>query len=137
MGMFDYVKCEYPLPENTPEWARESVFQTKETNAQFMETYIITAQGRLIHKSVRYELVPENERPYYGKPEWDKSDIFKSAGCMRSVPIGDVDTNYHGDIYLFGCSEKMPPEFCELVARFTNGNIQYIKLIENNAEASR
>lgn len=45
MGMYDYVICEYPLPGNPPEWAKE--FQTKDLDCQ-MDTYTITADGRLV-----------------------------------------------------------------------------------------
>lgn len=137
MGMFDYVKCEYPLPGGIPEWAKACIFQTKDTDAQFMETYVITKEGRLIHQSVKYETTPESERPYFGKPEWDKSDFYKSAGMIRSVPTGNVDINYHGDIYLFGCSERIPLEFCELMVRFTNGDVQYIRLVEGRNNANQ
>lgn len=130
MGMFDYVKCECPLPEGVPEWVKPDIeFQTKDTPAQYMEIYVITAEGRLIHQSVKYETVPENERPYWGKPEW-KSDFMKAAGCVRSVPTGDVDTQFHGDLS-FGCSSNSAPyKFCDFVARFTNGQLEYIKLVK-------
>jgi len=123
MGMFDYVICEYPLPENAPKYATGAEFQTKDTDAQYLETYVITKEGRLIHKAVKYESVPENERPYYGRPEWDKGSLFRIAGSMRTVPIGDVDTNYHGDLTL-SCSNKDWTKFCNFTVRFTNGNVQ-------------
>ena len=133
MGMFDYIKCEYPLPENAPKWLEGAEFQTEDTDAQYMETYIITKEGRFIHKTVRYEVVPENERPYWGKPEWEKSDIRKSCGMIRDIPTGDIDTNYHGDIYFCGVSIGPPFISCNLVARFTEGQLQYIKIVEEHS----
>lgn len=50
MGLFDYVRCEYPLPGNPPECARDAHFQTKDLTC-YMEQYTITAEGRLIHES--------------------------------------------------------------------------------------
>jgi hypothetical protein len=126
MGMYDYVKCEYPLPAGSPVWAQNDYYQTKDTPKQFLETYVITLEGRLIHHSVTYEMVPENQRPYYGKPEWDKGAIFQMAGMIRSIPAGDIDTEYHGDIYLIG----RQPAFLEFVARFTNGQLEYIHPID-------
>jgi len=131
--MFDYIKSEYPLPDNPPEWvtrhAREGVFQTKDTDAQYMETYTITADGRLVHHAVRYEGVPETERPYWGKPEWERP-FGKFAGCLRTVPMGDIElADFHGDLYFYTCDEDSPRNFFEYVARFTNGRLQHIKCI--------
>ncbi len=42
--MYDYIRCEYPLPGNPPSWATE--FQTKDLGCE-MEQYTITADGRL------------------------------------------------------------------------------------------
>lgn len=44
MGLFDYVTCEYPLPEGHPEWM--TCFQTKDLGCD-MSTYIIGADGRI------------------------------------------------------------------------------------------
>ena len=46
MGMFDYMKCKYPLPgagDNNRE------YQTKDTPAQFLDNYEIRADGSLWH----------------------------------------------------------------------------------------
>ena len=61
MGMYDHIKCEYPLPDASEE-VQNDVFQTKDFyNA--MDDYTITKEGRLIlHKKV-YEEVPEEETP--------------------------------------------------------------------------
>lgn len=45
MGMFDELRCDYPLPDR-PEWASD-VFQTKDTDC-FMLMHHITADGRLL-----------------------------------------------------------------------------------------
>jgi hypothetical protein len=47
MGMFDDLRCEYPLPA---EGANALSYQTKDTPAQWMELYIIGADGRLMHE---------------------------------------------------------------------------------------
>jgi hypothetical protein len=127
MGMFDYVKCEYPLPEGAPDWAKGVYFQTHDTPRQFMENYTITAEGRLIYHSIRWETVPEEERPDYGKT--GLGALGKLRGMLRNVPTGDVDTNYHGDLYLIASrsDNERHPEFWECVARFTNGQLEYIK----------
>jgi hypothetical protein len=50
MGLFDYVRCEYPLPGNPPECAATANFQTKDLTC-YLEQYVITADGRLVHES--------------------------------------------------------------------------------------
>jgi hypothetical protein len=47
MGLFDWIKCEVPLPGNPPEWALHGhAFQTKDLPC-LMDIYTITADGRL------------------------------------------------------------------------------------------
>lgn len=48
MGMYDYLKCEYPLPR--PEM-QDRIFQTKDTPSQFLDIYVITAEGKLCEPS--------------------------------------------------------------------------------------
>ena len=90
MGMFDYIKCEYPLPDGGPQ---DGEFQTKDTDAMYLECYRITKEGRLIHETVRYEIVEPEEREYP-----DPNDLRHFIGMMRSIPCGDKDTNFHGDL---------------------------------------
>ena len=60
MGMFDEIRCEYPLPDAI---VQDETFQTKSFDRE-MSHYTITADGRLIHHTERWESVPEEERPY-------------------------------------------------------------------------
>jgi hypothetical protein len=135
MGLFDYILVQFPLPETAPNWIdKDTEWQTKDTDAQFLETYIITKEGRLIHQTVEYESVPEEERPYYGKPEWEKSSFAKFCGIIRSVPTGDVDTNFHGDLHIGATSREKPYRFYDAVVRFNNGQLQYIKEIKEDKQ---
>lgn len=137
MGMFDYIECEYPLPDGfvpPPGWE----FQTKDTEAMYMEVYRITKDGRLIHEACDYEIVPEEERPYYGKPEFE--GFLKIAGSQRKVNERDEDEQYHGDLEFYGSNitgcgpegyiteDDAPMVRREYTARFTNGNLQEIRL---------
>jgi len=45
MGMFDHVRCEYPLPE--PE-LQDELFQSKDTPVQGMVNYLVTREGELL-----------------------------------------------------------------------------------------
>jgi hypothetical protein len=133
LGMYDYLKCEYPLP-NPPYWiTEETIFQTKHRDEDCcMETFRITKEGRLIHQRVSYVNCPDEERPYWGKPEWNKSEIYRMAGMIKTVPAGDVDTEFHGDIVFYEGStiEENKWAWYEVCARFTNGKLEWIKEVK-------
>jgi len=119
MGMYDELTCEMPLPEQ-PRPPECRVFQSKDTPAQLLERYTITIVGRLIHHTVRYEEVPESERPYPHMP---------FIGCMRAVPTGDVDTNYHGMLEFYTYDSRTN-EWWSYEAKFTDGQCVDIRCLE-------
>jgi hypothetical protein len=127
MGMFDELICEYPLPDSA---VQNEVFQTKSLDCT-MDRYTITKDGRLILHKVRYESVPEEERPYYGTPEWDESPFLQVAGSLKSVPVGDVAIPYHGYIRFYTYLGKHPDgESFEYLAKFTNGRLKEIRQVQ-------
>lgn len=91
MGRYDNIICEYPLPD---EAVQDAVFQTRSMD-RHTDNYVITKKGRLTLIRVKYEQVPEEERPYYGTNEWE-DPIFRMVGSMRSVPEAEIDVHYHG-----------------------------------------
>lgn len=95
MGMFDYVRCELPLPEE-----QDAVFQTKDTNQQYMMHHTLRADGRLILHDYDTELTPKAERPYPDTPDDNIQSMFgsirKKAGTER-----DVDQNFDGDLRFY------------------------------------
>lgn len=56
MGVFDYLRCHYPLPV---EGANALEYQTKDTDAQYMENYEIRADGTLWHQ--RYDTEDQSD----------------------------------------------------------------------------
>lgn len=60
MGMFDNVVCEYPLPV---EGANAFVFQSKDTDAQYLDNYKIKADGTLWHEQYDCRTEESNEAP--------------------------------------------------------------------------
>lgn len=111
MGMFDDLRCRYPLPD--PE-AQEWGFQTKDFDC-LMDDYTITEDGRLIKHVTRCEEVPEEDRPYFGKPEWDddpdlpgRNSWFRLCGSIRRVPVEDREIPYHGDIRFYTGRVRLP-----------------------------
>jgi hypothetical protein len=129
MGMFDYVSVYCSLPIDAPDWVdNATIFRCKQTEAQYTENYAITKEGHLIHHSVQWESVPEEERPFYGKPEWNNGGSwYKSFGCMRSIPAGNVEIKFNGYLCLTAMTIDQPYHFYECVAKFTDGQLQWIR----------
>lgn len=123
MGMYDSVICEKPLP-GWPEGVEPNL-QTKSLDCN-LDTYTITAEGKLLQKTCDYEQVPEEERPYYGKPEWD-SPLGKFMGSIRPVNERTIEVPFHGDITFYDYLEGQPVPWYEYRARFTNGTLESIE----------
>lgn len=125
--MYDDIKCDYPLPDKE---MQKETFQTKDFDCR-LEEYLITKEGKLIHHTVRQEIVPEEERPHYGKPEWDKP-VYRMMGSIRSIPTGDVEIPFHGDMTFYtylGDPNNDDAKWYEYEARFTKGTLSSIKRI--------
>lgn len=131
MGMFDYVTCEYELPD-TPEAIQNDAFQTKSfgdgLTGGYMDDYTITATGELIYHKKLYEVVPEEERPYYGKPEW-KNPLMQVCGAMKAVPQGDEIIEHHGIINIYTIDHAGGGVWFEYEIKFTNGKVENVKRI--------
>ena len=79
--MFDWVNAEaFEFP-----YKIRGQFQTKDFDS-LMDTYILNKDGSVTRVYDIMEETPEEERPYYGKPEWD-SPFGKVIGCMRSKEL--------------------------------------------------
>ena len=98
MGMFDWVKCEYPIPE-LEDVNFEKEFQTKSLE-NGMDHYRIDSEGQLWRRFVQYEETPEEERPFYGTDKWPSLSF---VGAMREIEGSEKweAWPYHGavDIY--------------------------------------
>ena len=124
MGMFDYIKCEMPLPE-TDVAPRAVLFQTKDTPDQYMTIYTITADGRLSWRPYVMESVPKSERPY---PNELDGSLLGLSGCMRRVESEPVFLeDYHGDLFFYSYDQG---DWWEYRARFTEGTCAAITLEE-------
>jgi hypothetical protein len=110
MGLYDYLRCEYPLPEGAP----VDGYQTKDTPAQFLERYTITADGRLMERRVELEWIDDPGRGLIG-------------GYFAAVPgTGEwVEIPLHGDLWFYDGE-------WEFRARFTEGRIARIEQVERD-----
>jgi len=132
MGMFDEITCEYPLPD--PEVQAE-LFQTKSFE-KLLDRYTITKDGHLIKHEVRWEPVPEEKRPYYGTSVKEEYPILQLVGSIKTVPIGDIEIPYQGDIRFYTSKETQEPgqrAWYEYCAHFTKGKVRWIKRVEGKS----
>lgn len=118
MGMFDDLRCDYPLPAAGANALR---YQTKDTPAQWCDLYVIDADGQLLHEQYDTE---------------DRSDpnaegLMRFAGCMtrvskRLVPV----TDFTGEIRFYGgdC------DWVEFSSYFVGGKLQSVTLIEDTRD---
>ncbi len=155
MGMFDHVLIEgHELPGINPERlerahrtekqggqedlaGKPAVFQTKDLE-NCLGTYVIK-DGRLYERIYEHEEVPEEERPYYGKPEWDEGgpvfgkDFYRRSGSRKIVGNHDEDLEYHGDLIFYatkkdlGLAGEHGSGLATFRARFTEGDLRWIR----------
>jgi hypothetical protein len=101
MGMFDTLKCEYPLPDKI---VQGDSFQTKSLDC-LLDNYTICKDGKLIlHRQRHYE-----------------------------ASVKKITIDFHGNLRFYtsqGSRETDNYEWFEYVARFTDGNLQWIKRVE-------
>lgn len=104
MGMYDVIRCDYPLPN--PE-LQDAEFQTKDLG-QTLSRYRITTAGRLCRSREVVDIFDESDHPPR-RPE--------EPGSME-------DTQFHGDISFYA---YVGEERVEYLARFTHGTIEWIR----------
>lgn len=111
MGLFDDLKCEYPLPDSN---MQDHAFQTKSLDNR-LDQYRITKDGRLMVAEYRLDPIPESERKHF-------------LDCTHRVELGERDTQYHGDIVFYAFEDRYDnSDMIEYQARFTDGQLQWIK----------
>lgn len=118
MGMFDTVRCAYPLPNH-----QDEEFQTKdlahlvhgEPTGGFLDHYEITSDGRL--------------RAHRHQRQWvDDPDAFL-GGYLRSVKDWWEDLpDVHGDIRIYTSVKNAEggSDWIEFVLRFTYGVVETV-----------
>lgn len=120
MGMFDYVVPECELPDEAGRLVRE--WQTKDFDAPFMDTYRITAEGRLMEEVYHIE-----DRSDKNAPE---GSVMRLLGIMTKVHEGWRDANFHGVLNFYGStSHDWKGEWIEYNATFTHGALEKIERV--------
>lgn len=121
MGLYDDLRCEYPLPAKG---ANDLEYQTKDTPAQFCELYVIDKDGQLLHEI--YDVEDQSAPAAEG--------ILKFAGCIARVnkrlrPV----TNFTGEIRFYDFVDST--FWIEFSSYFINGKLQSVTLLEDSRPA--
>jgi hypothetical protein len=130
MGMFDYIRCDYPIPVSKEmlEWdldMQNMEYQTKDLD-NFMEEYFINPEGELYYT--------HHER------EWVDDDDAFLKGYFKIVKSEVRPANYHGTMEFY-CYEDLGPKdgkhysiSADYEAKFTDNKLVHIELIEQRIE---
>lgn len=132
MGMFDEIKCEWPLPV---EGANALTYQTKDTPSQFCDLYMIRADGTLWHQD--YDTEDQSvagkwmaEHPGEALPE--KMDIIENyCGCISRVNERWAQVvDFKGTVCFYGNITPGVRGRLEWAARFESGKLAAVTLVE-------
>ena len=120
MGMFDDLRCDAPLPDDTP---ASTIFQTKDFACN-MATHVISADGVLILDLGHHEDVPREERPY---PNAAVGSFDSICGIIRWVPNPTPQPAFHGLVYFYTLLGK---EWRGYNTKFTDGKLVIIERVD-------
>ena len=114
MGMFDYLKCHYPL---LIKGLNDLQFQTKNTDAQFMDNYEIREDGTLWHEEYDIE---DQSNPTKSFPK----NFF---GCMTRVNKHWVQEIITGEIRFHTIHND---KWVDFSAYFVEGKLNQLHLVK-------
>lgn len=130
MGMFDDLRCDMKLPND----CGVRNFQTKDTPDQYLEKYVIRANGTLMRQNFTQHTkdgAPPNpldfDKPLTEFLEWRRKWTYFEEGDPTEYP------DFHGDLCFYDLNSRNG-EWWEFVARFTEGKCVKITLIDMPAE---
>lgn len=97
MGMFDYIKCEYPLhslPQRlVDQWEGDVTFQTKDTPDQYMSLYKIDADGKLWYE--------ERETEWVDAVDPESESFSDRIGHLKTISTSWKQIDFHGAISFY------------------------------------
>lgn len=120
MGLFDYVRCHYPLPV---EGANELEYQTKDMDWPYMDRYEIRADGTLWKE--HYDTEDRSD------PNAEPGSIDSFIGCMTRVRKRWEPEPYTGALEFYKNNNGRRLEFAAL---FKDGRIA--GLVDNSDPAN-
>jgi hypothetical protein len=113
MGMFDWLVCEYPLPDGLD--TTDRMFQTQDTPHQAMERYVLRADGTLLYAPV-YAVLVEGA-PWRRVAEvpavvlFDGPLTFYTGNIVATAPWG------------VATEDDIPPWWAEYTGLFAQGHL--------------
>jgi hypothetical protein len=120
MGFCDYVTVDREDMDRAI--ISGSRWQTKSLYASGAE-FTITTSGKLVEHLYRYDEDPEDIHGITRLP------------LRKRIPAGEKVIDYHGDILLY---RSLPDDALHnVVARFTNGKLEWIRSLEDYPEENR
>ena len=128
MGLFDTVELyddvhmpEYPAAATL---AGDVAWQTKGIDRPSMNTFRITAEGRLLEEEWHTEEVPPEDRPYADRDDVAEDDLLYMAGCRNRVHDGWIERHdYHGRFEITHSFESLDALVTYEVT-FTHGRLE-------------
>ena len=120
MGMYDNILCKYPLDVRDIDIKiSDLTFQSKDTEAQFLDNYEIREDGTLWHET--YDIEDRSDPNAKG--------IMKLLGCMTRINQRWEQVNTTGEIVFY--TSVNDKDFLELSAYFVDGKLNQIHRITN------
>ena len=118
MGMFDNVKCKFPLPKGFEKY-QNTDFQTKDTPEQMLVDYVIEKNGRLTE--FPYSL--ESYTKIRNDATTDPLDALSNS--FRRVNHPPREIYYHGELVFYGY-DRPKTVMAEFTAYFAEGRCIFI-----------
>jgi hypothetical protein len=109
-----FVKCEYELPGANKTIQDTDFFTNDMMIGSRAPKYVIDRDGYLLSANTFYEVVSEKDRPFYGRPEWDKDIIYRTIGSLKPTEMYEQIVTYNGKLtieHVYDRSFKYEIEF--------------------------
>lgn len=122
MGMFDYMRCKHHLPPGTPDLQ----WQTKDTPAQWMETYEIREDGSLWH----------HDHDIEDQSDPNAEGLLALAGCMTSVNFRWEPCLLTGEVRFYDSTDFGNKDaWWEFSAYFVKGQLKELHQVAGPVDA--
>jgi hypothetical protein len=128
MGLYDEVKINF-LFEEKYKHLQDLLFQTKSLFCG-LDEYLIDETGQLWLQEATWETVPEEKRPYYNSPEWEKH-LGKIIGSLEIKKEEPIKHSHTGEVRMHYYDKNVD---CEIVCFFDDGKMLSFKVIEKETK---
>jgi hypothetical protein len=128
MGLYDEVKINF-LFEEKYKHLQDLLFQTKSLFCG-LDEYLIDETGQLWLQEATWGTVPEEKRPYYNSPEWEKP-LGKIIGSLEIKKEEPIKHSHTGEVRMHYYDKNVD---CEIVCFFDDGKMLSFKVIEKETK---